>query len=83
MNQLPSAQRQLLRAIELEGVTQKDFAEQHDIKYSTLKSRVKKARASLMAQFDNCCSFSVDSRGSVIDFSRKGKSCGFAGHEAK
>lgn len=83
INQLLPAQRQLLRAIELEGVTQKDFAEQHDIKYSTLKSRVKKARASLMAQFDNCCSFSVDSRGNIIDFVPKGKSCGFEGHEAK
>ncbi|MGB0834703.1 MAG: RNA polymerase sigma factor SigZ [Psychrobium sp.] len=75
IKQLPEQQRQLLMAIELEGISQKNYAEQNGISYSTLKSRVKKAREMLKKQFDDCCHFEFDKNGNVIDYQRKGASC--------
>lgn len=75
IKQLPEQQRQLLMVIELEGISQKDYAEQNGISYSTLKSRVKKARELLKKQFDDCCYFELDKNGNVIDYQRKGRSC--------
>ena len=76
IKQLPAQQCQLLIAIELEGMSQKDYAEQNGINYSTLKSRVKAARELLKKQFDDCCHFKLDKNGNVIDYQRKGTSCG-------
>lgn len=76
IKQLPEQQRQLLMAIELEGMSQKNYAELNGISYSTLKSRVKKARELLKKQFDDCCHFELDKHGNVIDYKRKGNSCG-------
>lgn len=73
---LPEEAGQLLRKIELEGVSQKDTAEQLGISYSTLKSRVQSSRAKLLALFQNCCDFSLDSRGNVIGYQGKAPVCG-------
>lgn len=76
IKQLPAQQCELLIAIKLEGMSQKDYAEQNGINYSTLKSRVKTTCELLKKQFDNCCHFELDKHGNVIDYQRKGTSCG-------
>ncbi len=68
---LPEETRDLLRAIELEGVSQKDYAAQKNINYSTLKYQVKLARAQLRSLFDECCVVTLSKNGTVIDFQRK------------
>lgn len=66
---------ELLSAIDLEGIAQKAYAEQHGIPYSTLKSRVSKARANLRDLFETCCTFSRDTRGNLKDFDQKSGGC--------
>ncbi|MBR9728814.1 RNA polymerase sigma factor SigZ [Shewanella intestini] len=61
----------LLTAVELEGIAQKTYAEQQDIKYSTLKSRVQKSRQSLYALFNQCCDFQLDAKGNLVSYTRK------------
>ncbi len=68
---LPTNQRDLLRAIDLEGQSQKEYAVLQGIPYSTLKSRVKKAREALRSLFENCCHFSVDAQGNIMDYTKK------------
>ena len=70
---LPENQRDLLRAIDLEGQSQKEYAALHGLPYSTLKSRVKKAREALRSLFEDCCHFSVDARGNIMEYNRKSK----------
>ncbi|MCQ1060945.1 RNA polymerase sigma factor SigZ [Photobacterium sp. ZSDE20] len=70
---LPEDDAQLLSAIELNGTSQKDYAEQHGVKYSTLKSRVKKSREKLNRLFNECCEMKVDRRGNIMGFERKDK----------
>ena len=42
----------MLTAIDLQGMSQRDYAEQHGLNYSTLKSRVQKGRNDLRQAFE-------------------------------
>ena len=72
---LPEEDAQLLSAIEINGTSQKDYAELYGMKYSTLKSRVQKSREKLNRLFNECCEMKLDSHGNIIDFEQKAR-CG-------
>jgi RNA polymerase sigma-70 factor (ECF subfamily) len=72
---LPKKSADLLIAIDIEGQSQKEFAEKANISYSTLKSQVQRARARLRARFDDCCSLTLDKHGNVADFQTKSGGC--------
>jgi len=72
---LPKDTATLLIAIDIEEQPQKAYAESMGINYSTLKSKVQKGRADLRALFEQCCHFSHDKQGNLIDFDPKSNSC--------
>lgn len=69
---LPKEEAELLQAVEIDGISQKAFAEQHGIKYSTLKSKVQKSRKALNQVINNCCQLAIDSRGRISGYQSKG-----------
>jgi len=71
INELPEEQASLLKAVDIDNKSQKAYAEELGISYSTLKSRVQKSRHSLKGVFDGCCHFSIDKRGNLYDFEEK------------
>lgn len=75
LQKLPKENAALLKAIDIEGHAQKDYAAQVGISYSTLKSRVQKSRQMLRALYDQCCHLSFDSYGKVIDYIPKSENC--------
>lgn len=75
INALPKETADLLTEIELNGRTQKEYANALGVSYSTIKSRVQKGRKLLKSLFEECCHFSLDKNGSVIDFDQKSKHC--------
>jgi len=75
INELPEEQANLLKAIDIDNMSQKAHAEQLGISYSTLKSRVQKSRHSLKGVFDECCHFSIDKRGNLFDYEEKPSGC--------
>ena len=75
LSALPSESGDLLRKIEIEGVSQKDYAEEIGISYSTLKSRVQSSRKQLRGLFERCCSIAFAADGSVMDCSQKPGGC--------
>ena len=75
INALPKPEAELLTAIEINGISQKAYASQHGIKYSTLKSRVQKSRQMLFELYSNCCHLSLDKQGNVIEFIEKKNRC--------
>ena len=75
INALPEQQANLLTAIEIKGISQKDYAKQHDIKYSTLKSRVQKSRQSLQALYSQCCKLSLDAQGNLLNIEAQNNQC--------
>lgn len=72
---LPEDAARLLTAVDIEGQSQKDYAQRRGIRYSTLKSRVRNARRDLRKLFDDCCHLSLDSRGAVIEYRPKSGRC--------
>ena len=52
-----------MKAIDIEGESQKEYAVRVGIKYLTLKSQVKKGRGELRNAFEKCCNLSLDSSG--------------------
>ena len=73
---LPDDVAAMLRAVELEGQAQKDYATEIGVSYSTLKSRVQSARRQLRILFEECCDIAYSADGNVIDYQRKPGSCG-------
>ncbi|MEM9632976.1 MAG: RNA polymerase sigma factor SigZ [Pseudomonadota bacterium] len=73
---LPDDMSSLLRKIELEGVSQKQYAQDLGISYSTLKSRVQKARSRLREVYEGCCHFSLDAQGNIVGYQSKSDDCG-------
>lgn len=76
MDALPDEFSTLLRAVDLEGRSQKDQAEALGISYSTLKSRVQSGRKQLRNVFEDCCDFSIDGRGNIVSYQKKTGNCG-------
>ncbi len=67
IQQLPDDMAILLREVELLGKSQKQLAAEQGISYSTLKSRVHKGRQQLRQLFEDCCQFSLDAQGRILD----------------
>ena len=61
----------MLMAIDIHGQSQKEYAHEHGVAYSTLKSRVQKARERLREVFESCCEFSLDVNGQIIDYKER------------
>jgi RNA polymerase sigma-70 factor (ECF subfamily) len=78
LSQLPDDERELLHAVEVEGIAQRDLAAARKVPYSTLKSRVQKARVGLKRQIIACCDVSFDARHQVVDADPRGGRCGAA-----
>ena len=74
INILPEQEANLLIAIEINGMSQKEYAKKTGVNYSTLKSRVQKSRKALLGLFNECCTFSTNSQGSVTGYQTK-KTC--------
>ncbi|MEM9273389.1 MAG: RNA polymerase sigma factor SigZ [Cyanobacteria bacterium P01_F01_bin.143] len=72
---LPKKTAELIIAIDIQGQSQKEYASNLDLNYSTVKSQVQKGRKQLRKQFEDCCYLSFDQYGSVIDFEPKSQDC--------
>ncbi len=72
---LPKESSSLLRAIDLGGESQKNYAMRTGTSYSTVKSRVQKARAQLKQLFIDCCHYSIDHQGNIMGFDPKEENC--------
>ena len=75
INALPEPSAALLTAIDLQGQSQKEYAAALGISYSTLKSRVQKARIELRKLFEDCCHLTLDKQGNIADYELKPGRC--------
>ncbi|RDE25018.1 RNA polymerase sigma factor SigZ [Motiliproteus coralliicola] len=65
----------LLRAVDIDGRSQKALAEELGVSYSTLKSRVQRARLQLRQLFEGCCAMELDHRGNLIGYQPHQREC--------
>lgn len=66
INTLPEIYSQALILTELDGLTQKQFAEKTGISLSGAKSRVQRAREKLKEEILRCCRYEFDKYGNII-----------------
>ena len=71
INHLPEDYREAILQTELGSLSQKEFAEQKNLSYSGAKSRVQRGRQQLFEIFSQCCAFSADKYGNILDYHQK------------
>jgi RNA polymerase sigma-70 factor, ECF subfamily len=68
IEELPEPYRQALLLTDMQGLSQKELAEQQGLSLSGAKSRVQRARDKLRDLLLQCCHFEFDRRGGIIDY---------------
>lgn len=71
MGELSPESCEALCLTEIEGLSQKEYAEKKGISYSGAKSRVQRARMMLKDLLFKCCHYQFDRYGTVIDIQPK------------
>jgi len=67
IQELPAEERDLLTRVDIQGEKQKALADQMNISYSGLKSRVQRSREKVKRLFEECCQIEYDSAGLPVD----------------
>ena len=70
MDDLPREYCEALCLTELEGLSQKEYAERIGIPYSSAKSRVQRSRKLLKDMLLKCCHYEFDKYGTVLSISK-------------
>lgn len=73
--QLPEKYRKAVEATDLKGASQKAHAEELGLPTSTVKSRVQRGRKMLGNLFHECCSYELDARGNIMDYTAGSDCC--------
>ena len=67
LNQLDPGERSLIEKIDLDGYSQKELARELNLPYSTLKTKVQRARKKLKQLFLECCEFKWGKQGHPVE----------------
>jgi RNA polymerase sigma-70 factor (ECF subfamily) len=76
LEQLPSAAREALVRVDVDGQTQLQAARELGLSVSGMKSRVQRARRDLKDLLEHCCAVDIDRRGGIADYQPPAGGCG-------
>ena len=71
IDRLPEDEKEIFVAAELKNIRQKELAEQYQMPYSSLRSKVQRSRKKIKGMLLDCCNFQFDTRGRVMGYTRK------------
>lgn len=72
---LPDEYEEAVERVDVQGMSQREYAEQAGLSLSGAKSRVQRGRRMLEEVVRACCDLETDSRGNVIGFERRNCKC--------
>lgn len=72
ISQLPEEYRDLMILSDIKEIPQKEIAEQLNMNYVTVRSKIQRGRKKLKELFEGCCTISKGGKGSIIGFTSKG-----------
>lgn len=75
IEQLPEDYQKLIRLSEIDGYSQKQIADELNMNYVTVRSKIQRGRTKLKALFSSCCSVKQAGKGSIVDFHNKTNCC--------
>lgn len=73
---LPAEYEEALELVDVEGLSQREYAERAGLSISGAKSRVQRGRRMLEEVVRACCDLETDTRGNVIGYERRNCACG-------
>jgi RNA polymerase sigma-70 factor (ECF subfamily) len=73
---LPDEYEQAVELVDVEGLSQRAYAERAGLSISGAKSRVQRGRRMLEEVVRACCDLETDTRGNVIGYERRNCGCG-------
>lgn len=73
---LPAEYEEAVELVDVEGLTQKEYAERTGLSLSGAKSRVQRGRRMLEDVVRACCDLETDARGNVIGYEARNCRCG-------
>lgn len=73
--ELPAHYRRAIELTEFDGLTQREMGEKLGLSVSGAKSRVQRARKLLKEMLLECCHFTFDNRGGIVDYQAKCHQC--------
>lgn len=73
LKKLPSDDHRLISEVDLSGASQTEMAEKEGLKYSSLKSKVQRARQKLKDEILACCEVELDRRSTPLNVKSKNK----------
>lgn len=76
INELPEDYRYIMTLSELEETPQKEIAEQLNMNYITVRSKIQRGRKKLKHLFSNCCAVTQGRKGSILDIKKKDNNIG-------
>lgn len=77
VERLPEPYLDAVTLTELNGLNQKEAADELGVSLSGMKSRIQRGRGKLKDLLLDCCKIEVDRRGAVIDYERRNEgTCG-------
>ena len=68
---LPETEQYILMAVDISGLSLKQYAIEKQIKYNTAKSKIHRARKNLQRILLNCCQLKFDGQGIPIEYTPK------------
>ncbi len=71
VERLPAKDREVLEAVDLDGLSQRAVADQLGVSYSTVKSRVQRARERLAHDLRSCCDVEIAPSGAIVGTPRE------------
>jgi RNA polymerase sigma-70 factor, ECF subfamily len=71
INRLEEPYKKIMVLSEIRDLSQRDISLKLGLPYSTVKSRVQRARAKVKEMMLDCCHYEFDKRGNVIDYNCK------------
>jgi len=67
---MPDNSRVILEKFEFEDLSHREISKELDIKESTSKVRLKRAKEKLKKELHDCCKFHIDNYGNIISFEK-------------
>lgn len=80
IEQLPAKHREALLLTDIQGLTQKEFAERSELSFSGAKSRVQRARAELKNALLECCRLEFNRAGRIVEYRQRADDCRVCSH---
>lgn len=76
IQELPENYRVLIEMSELQGLSQKEIAEELGMNYTTVRSKIQRGRQKIKKAISNCCEIIQGGKGSIIGYRpKKNKPC--------